>query len=235
MSRTPDHTDMPDSAPSPAAGVSETLYWRVRSDILLGVLAPGTRLKLETLRNDYAASVNTLREILSRLASEGLVISEGQRGFQVVPASLADLTDITGVRLMLECQAARLALQRGDLDWEARLVGAYHRLSRIEALVESDPDQYSSQLETYNRAFHIALVEGCASRWLSTFHGIMYDQSLRYRMLAFRVRNFPREQSRKEHQQILDLSLARDMEGLEKVLTAHITKGAELYAETDLG
>lgn len=214
--------------------VSDTLYARIRGDILFGVLKPGAKLKLEAMRADYEASVNTLRETLSRLASEGLVISEGQRGFQVVPATLADLTDITGVRLMLECQAARLSLARADLDWEARLVGAYHKLSRIEALVETDPERASAQLETCNRAFHMALVDGCGSRWLMTFHGIMYDQSLRYRMLAFKVRHFPREKSRQEHRQILDLALARDMTRLEQVLVEHITKGANLYGEADL-
>ena len=228
--------NLPFEAPSDdaSASVADTLYARIRSDILLGVLKPGAKLKLDVMRAEYAASVNTLRETLARLASEGLVVSEGQRGFQVVPASLADLTDITGVRLMLECQAARLALARADLEWESRLVAAYHKLSRIEALVEGDPERYSAQLETYNRAFHAALVEGCGSRWLTTFHGIMYDQSLRYRMLAFKVRDFPREQSRREHAEILELALARDFGRLEKVLTAHITKGTELYGEADL-
>ena len=224
----------PSAADASAASVADTLYARIRSDILLGALKPGTRLKLDQMRSEYAASVNTLRETLSRLASEGLVLSEGQRGFQVVPASLADLMDITSVRLMLECQAARMALEKADLEWEARLVAAYHKLSSIEAKVESDPARYSAQLETYNRAFHAALVDGCGSRWLATFHGIMYDQSLRYRMLAFKVRDFPREKSRAEHRQILDLALARDFAALETVLAAHITKGAELYGEADL-
>ena len=62
----------------------------------------------------------------------------------------------------------------------------------------------------------------------------MYDQSLRYRMLAFKVRDFPREQSRREHAQILALALARDFGPLEVVLTAHITKGTELYGKADL-
>jgi GntR family transcriptional regulator, carbon starvation induced regulator len=50
-------------------------------------------------------------------------------------------------------------------------------------------------------------------------------------MLAFRVKNFPREQSRREHKQILDAALARDVNTLEAVLGTHITKGSELYAE----
>ena len=60
---------------------------------------------------------------------------------------------------------------------------------------------------------------------------MMYDQSLRYRMLAFRVKDFPRDQSRREHKQILDAALARDVETLVAVLGTHITKGAEMYAE----
>ena len=35
----------------------------------------------------YGASVSTLREALNRLCSEGLVIAEGQRGFEVAPIS----------------------------------------------------------------------------------------------------------------------------------------------------
>jgi len=60
---------------------------------------------------------------------------------------------------------------------------------------------------------------------------MMYDQSLRYRMLAFRVKDFPRDQSCREHKQILDAALARDVDTLVAVLGTHITKGAEMYAE----
>ena len=95
----------------------------------------------------------------------------------------------------------------------------------------AQPTSTPTSLETYNREYHIALISGCNSRWLLHFHGMMYDQSLRYRMLAFRVKDFPREQSRREHKQILDAALARDVETLTKVLGTHITKGAELYSE----
>jgi GntR family carbon starvation induced transcriptional regulator len=214
--------------------VTEAVYGRLRTDILVGDWRPDDRLKLDRLRQRYAASVNTLREALSRLVSEGLVANEGQRGFTVVGASLADLQDITEMRALLECQAARRSIERADLDWESRVVGAYHKLSKIEELVDSDPKQYAPRLEVYNREFHNALISNCGSKWLLTFHGVMYDQSLRYRMLAFRVRDFPREQSKREHKEILAAALARDADRLVKLLSAHIGKGAGLYAESDL-
>ena len=211
--------------------LTEAIYGRIRNDILLGVLQPGDKLKLESLRQRYDASVNTLRETLSRLVSDGLVANEGQRGFMVVPASLADLRDITEMRKLLECHAVRLSIERADLDWESRVVAAYHKLSKIEAIIDSDPKRYSAQLELYNREFHGALIAACGSRWLLTFYAAMYDQSLRYRMLAFQVRDFPREQSRREHREILDAALARDADRLIPILSAHITKGIGLYGD----
>jgi GntR family transcriptional regulator, carbon starvation induced regulator len=211
--------------------ISEAVYSRLRTDILGGALQPGTKLKLDALRERYDVSINTLREMLTRLAADGLVEAEGQRGFTVVPATFSDLLDITEMRRLLECHAAALSIERADLEWESRLVAAYHKLSKAEELVMENPDKHADMLETYNREFHIALISGCNSRWLLHFHRMMYDQSLRYRMLAFRVKDFPREQSRREHKQILDAALARDVKAVVAVLATHITKGSELYAE----
>jgi GntR family carbon starvation induced transcriptional regulator len=221
----------PMDARTESSSVADIAYERLRTDILGGALPPGMKLKLEGLRARYDVSINTLRETLSRLAADGLVEAEGQRGFTVMPASLADLVDITETRRLLECHAARLSVERADLEWESRLVAAYHKLSRAEELVVRDAAKHADALEAYNREFHGVLISGCHSRWLLHLHRMMYDQSLRYRMLAFRVKDFPRDQSRREHKQILEAALGRDTGTLLAVLGTHITKGAEMYAE----
>jgi DNA-binding GntR family transcriptional regulator len=223
--------DAMDARTEPQTSVADLVYDRLRADILGGALQPGMKLKLEGLRGRYDVSINTLRETLSRLSADGLVEAEGQRGFTVMPASLADLIDITETRRLLECHAARLSVERADLEWESHLVAAYHKLSKAEELVVAQADKHANLLETYNREFHIALISGCNSRWLLHFHRMMYDQSLRYRMLAFRVKDFPRDQSRREHKQILEAALARDIDTLATVLGTHITKGSAMYAE----
>lgn len=223
----------PDEAEPRASTIAEAVHARIRADILSGALEPGMKLKLDALHERYDVSVNTLRETLSRLAADGLVEAEGQRGFNVIAVSLADLVDITKMRRMLECEAARLSIEHADLEWESRLVAAYHKLSTIEEKVEAEPSAYAAPLERYNREFHAALISGCRSRWLLHFHSMMYDQSLRYRMLAFRVKDFPREQSRREHRAILDAALSRNAELLVRTLGEHITKGSELYSEDD--
>ena len=81
--------------------VSEKAYRRIRTDIIFGKLAPAEKLKLDRLREDYGASVGTLRELLNRLASEGLVLAEGQRGFEVAPVSAENLRESAALRLLL--------------------------------------------------------------------------------------------------------------------------------------
>jgi GntR family carbon starvation induced transcriptional regulator len=210
------------------ATLTETLHERLRQDIILGALQPAAKLKLERLSKNYGVSVNTLRESLSRLAADGLVVAEGQKGFAVLPVSMEDLREITEMRQLLECHALRQSIANADLDWEARLVGAYHKLSKIEALVEAEPETYGDAWERYNQEFHEALIANCRSRWLKLFHKAMYDHSQRYRMLSLKTKPFPRSQSAQEHRQILDAAIARDAETAERVLARHILKGAEI-------
>src|SRR2546423_8150586 len=126
--------------------VSEKAYRQVRTDIIFGKLAPAEKLKLERLREDYGVSVGTLRELLSRLASEGLVVAEGQRGFEVAPVAAENLREIAALRLLLESHALTQSFLAGDMDWEGRVVSAYHKLSAIEKRLLSgdraDPEKW---------------------------------------------------------------------------------------------
>jgi DNA-binding GntR family transcriptional regulator len=218
-----------------AATLTESLHERIRQDIILGALPPASKLKLEKLSKSYGVSVNTLRESLSRLAADGMVVAEGQKGFAVLPVSIEDLREITEMRQLLECHALRRSIANADLDWEARLVGAYHKLSRIEALVEAEPDRYGETWERFNMEFHEALIANCESRWLKLFHRAMYDHSQRYRMLSLKTKPFPRAQSAREHREILDAALARDADVAERLLAGHILKGGELAGVDDGG
>ena len=211
-----------------AATLTEALHERIRQDIILGALQPASKLKLEKLSKSYGVSINTLRESLSRLAADGLVVAEGQKGFAVLPVSMEDLREITEMRQLLECHALHRSIANADLDWEAMVVGAYHKLSKVEARVEAEPELYGEAWERYNLEFHEALIANCRSRWLKLFHRAMYDHSQRYRMLSLQTKPFPRSQSAQEHHQLLEAAIARDADAAERVLAAHILKGAEM-------
>jgi len=217
-----------DSARRRARGapVVEAVYNRLHSDILCGNLEPDSRLPLDGISRDYGVGVNSLREALTRLTAEGLVVTGKQRGFVVEPVSIADLRDITEIRQFLECKALEQAIEAGDLDWEGRLVAAYHKLSKAEKKLDDDPQAYGLLWEERNREFHHELISACPSRWLLHFQGIMYRQSQRYRMLSLIPNTIPRDVSHREHQAILEATLERDAKKAARLLREHIVKFA---------
>src|SRR6187200_2646437 len=95
--------------------VGDRLYDRLRDDVLFTRLAPGQRLTLERMKDEYGASIGTLREVLNRLVSEGLVAAEGARGFEVASASFTNLREVASLRLLLECHALRESFETGDI------------------------------------------------------------------------------------------------------------------------
>ena len=72
--------------------VGDDGYRRIRSDIIFGRLQPDQKLRLEALKEHYGVSISTLREILNRLSSEGFVVAEARRGFEVAPVSATVVT-----------------------------------------------------------------------------------------------------------------------------------------------
>ncbi len=148
-----------DIVPSLAAQV----FARLREDIIDCRLHPGARLRLEELRERYGAGASPAREALMRLAAEGLVVLEQNRGFHVAPISPAHLDDLTANRIEIEALALRWAMERGGVAWEAEALGAFHRLSRHAKTDPAAPERISEVWKTEHRAFHRALVAGCGS------------------------------------------------------------------------
>jgi GntR family carbon starvation induced transcriptional regulator len=199
----------------------ERAYLGLRHDVISGKLAPGERLRVEHLKDQYEVGAGTLREALSLLVSDALVTSEGQRGFRVAPISLADLEDLTNTRVMLETEALRQSIRRGDAQWEAALVQSYERLSQTEMdLAESGSDLW----ERRNKAFHEALIAGFESAWSKYLLSILYRHAERYRNIAWHLtaaHNSGRDVHR-EHEEIFRAAIARQDARAALALEAHI-------------
>jgi len=210
-------------------GVADLTFRRIRGDIIAGTLPPGRKLKLDALKTQYGASVSTLREILNRLASENLVVAEGQRGFDVAPATAENLREVADLRLLLESHAIRLSLAAGDLDWEGRVVAAHHKLSVIEAQLLSGDMERTAQWVGYDFAFHNALISACGSRTLLDLHASVFDRFIRYHMLAASFRGAA---VMDDHKALFELAMQRDVEGIVGKLTGHIRSGVDHVLST---
>lgn len=197
----------------------ESAYHALRRDIIEGRLAPGAKLRVEHLKNDYGVGAGTLREALSLLISDALVVSQGQRGFRVAPVSLDDFADITRTRVMLECEALRQSMVVGDEAWEGELIVAFHRLSKAEERLGNTAGE--GEWEERNKIFHEVLIAACPSRWIKHFLSILYQQAGRYRHLSISLKPLPRN-VHAEHEALFNAVMARDAEKASAIMAEHI-------------
>lgn len=199
--------------------IGEATYRRVRADILYGRLAPGQKLTLERMRGAYGSAVSTLREIFNGLASEGLITAEGARGFEVASISPDNLREVAAMRQLLECDALRTSFEAGDVEWEGRVVAAYHKLATLEKRVAAGDRSNEEVLRRYDCEFHNALISACGSRLLLDMHAGIYDKYVRYLVLAAVFRGEPVAE---EHRKLLQVALERDWRSAQAITITHI-------------
>ncbi|SEA61735.1 GntR family transcriptional regulator [Rubrimonas cliftonensis] len=183
----------------------------LRRDIIGGVLAPGSRLRIEHLSRSYGVGATPLREALQRLSSEGLVLASDNRGFAVTPLRLDEFADLTIARIAIEREALRLSIRNGDGEWEAGLVAAAWRLARQDEALREDADAAMDAWERANVAFHQATVSACGSSWLLRVRSQLSVQAERYRRASVYLRRVSRNLAA-EHAAIAEAALDRDID-----------------------
>ncbi|MES2581814.1 MAG: FCD domain-containing protein [Pseudomonadota bacterium] len=211
---------------------AETACNLIRIEILDGQLLPGSKLNIKALESRLNVSLGAIREALSRLHAEGLVMAEAQRGYTVVPVSALDLQDLTKTRVDIDALCLREAMQHGDIEWESRIVGAAHRMERLQDLPAAVEGGRTTP--AWNQAhgdFHDALVSACPSAWLLRIRKLLYEQSERYRRLAVPLESTHRD-VRGEHRRLMDAVLGRDEASALKELHAHIHATADVILKS---
>lgn len=207
-----------------------SLYDQLRTDLLAGVLEPGSKLAIETLSAFYSTGQTPLREALNRLVADGLVERREQRGFAVAGISAADLAEITKTRCWLEEIALRESIAARSTAWEEALVLAHHRLAKTPRSLVVDRFEDNPEWEPLHRAFHRALIAGCGSRWLLGFCEQLADQHHRYRRLSA-PRAFAKRGVKTEHQQLLEAALAGRADDAVALLRAHFERTARVILD----
>lgn len=202
---------------------------RLHGDIVTCRLKPGAPLRFEPLKEAYGASFTTLREALTALTSEGLVISEGQRGFHVAPVSRADLIDLTEARVLIERRLIELAIAKGSEDWEVAATAALHRMTLAEQRI-GPKYALDAEWKLLHRQFHEALVSASGSRILLGIRAKLFARAERYRSLSSLYRRIRRDKAG-EHKTILDATLGRKTEKAVALIDRHIRITCEAVLE----
>lgn len=194
---------------------------QMKKSIICCELAPGEKLKVAELSKSYGLSSSPIREALNRLAQEGIVEANENKGFRVTELSLDDFREITRLRCLLESEALADAIAHGDDAWEANVLGAFHRLGLIEKKLGKVAVVLDDDWAQRHKAYHFALFSACPSPLLLRMIDSLFDRAERYRRFSALHRTGERRKG-DEHKQLMDAALARDSEKAVELLKRHI-------------
>lgn len=185
---------------------------QLRSDIISGELAPGTKLNEQALATRFGVSRGPIRDVILQLTKEGLLVTKSNVG-----ASVAEMLTPRLQRLMVDIRrriegyaAKQLKGQLSAEDFEA-----------LDYLLERFKDAFESgdftEVTKADIEFHKYLVEKAGGEELVN---LWYPVVLRMRMNYKRI-DTPRDGVR-EHQAIIDSLRQGDIKQATKALKANI-------------
>jgi DNA-binding GntR family transcriptional regulator len=197
----------------------------IRAMIVRGELLPGQKVHQRTLSEMLNVSRIPVREALSTLTAEGMLVHRPNTGYTVARFDRDDLSEIYTMRRLLETELLRTAvLEEVDLARLASLNDHIH-----EARVADDSEQFLDA----NRQFHFAIFETSPATLICSEVGRLWDMSEVYRTL-YVAEDGVRESVEKDHAHIIKLIKAGDNEALVAAHDEHRghTEGLILYRLT---
>ena len=197
---------------------AERVVHALRELILAGELSPGARLGEVELADRLGVSRTPVREALSRLAAEGIVEIQPNRGARVATWTVAELEGVFDLRSTIEPELTAYAVPAATPADVTELDDLAHRMLEVGC---PGPAQDLDALVPLNRAFHDRLVALADHPTLATalaaairppivlrnFHA--YDEASLRRSLA-------------HHVEIVAAIRAGDPVWARAVMTAHI-------------
>jgi DNA-binding GntR family transcriptional regulator len=212
--------------------VSQTAeaYEAIRTAIITWDLAPGEHVTEGNLAARTGFGRAPVRAALARLSHEQLVTAIPRRGYQVAPITFKYVTDVFGVRMVLEPAAARMVAARGDDAIVARLEALNERCRYV-------PDPYDAPaLRLANKAFHVEIARVTGNDRLTGITSAALDDLQRILYLPQVAQETDRVAATfEEHQRIVEAIRRRDPHQAEAAAIAHIELNKTMLIDLLIG
>jgi DNA-binding GntR family transcriptional regulator len=193
---------------------------RIKQAVVSGELRPGAKLSPSAVAVDLGVSHIPVREALTSLAASGYLEHKPRVGFFVRVLSPDDLADIYHWREILEHEAFTMAIPRltgDDIDEMRRLCGQMRKLTA--------PGQRREYLNL-NRQFHFIAFRRAGSDRLLRFLTYLWDAAAPYTFAGLA----DVDEAQHDHERIMDLFAARDLDGVIETMTRHRGLAVEAVA-----
>lgn len=185
-------------------------------EIAAGALSPGERLDEVRLTERFGVSRTPIREALSRLVAQGILIPGEKRGVRVAEYTREELAQVFEAMHEIEAACARVAAQRLTLLARAEIEGAQARC--VAAAAKGDRAAYLQANETLHQAIYSATGNPYLTQIASEF---------RRRTGPFRAKKFATAAdlvaSAHSHEELIALIFSKDSTAASDGMRAHMT------------
>jgi DNA-binding GntR family transcriptional regulator len=194
---------------------TDQIYATLKQGIVSGELPPGSPLDKLTLCAQFGVSRLTISLAVDRLAFDGLVVIEPQRGSYVSRIRLGDVKQWMLIRRALECEIAGQCADAFDTALIANVSRnlAYQRA----ALDHGDLDRFHE----FDVTFHALLVEGLALPRVAEVLDQLRTHVGRVRRMLLRPPGRPK-QTLREHEAIFSAIQRHKPAAAAKAMGAHL-------------
>lgn len=175
-----------------------------------------------------------MREVLIRLSFEMLAVKHPSRGFSVPSLTLAEIEDLTTVRIHNDTFALRMAIMRGGLEWESRIIATHHVLSRTPRRTADDPQHTNEDWARAHAAFHTSLIAGAGIPLLEELSRKLLVSTELYRRLSAPSDAATLRPISGEHTHILEAVLDRDATRATELLIQHYQRSLAVIVASSI-
>ena len=213
------------SSPAPRQTAHEFVRETLRTAILGGSLAGGTRLVQADIADMLQVSTTPVREALRDLSSEGLIRLDAHRGGVVHELSNEELVEIYDIRAIMEPAAMRRAVAKMTDE-------IVERVTRIHERIAADPE--SGEFVDLNRDFHLAIYDAAGFPRMAAILKGLLDASVMYVSAGHKAQPDLRHKAVADHANIIEAIVSRNEEAAAAAILEHINiPRTVLLAEDD--
>jgi DNA-binding GntR family transcriptional regulator len=205
--------------------LSQKVMFRLRQAIIDGELKLGAVIAEEMLARSFGVSRTPIREAMSLLQSQGLVVVRPQVGSFVFTPSAADISELCGFRTIIEPKAAELAYHHDRDSAVAAMKSAVAAMER--ALVAKDNVAYGRA----DTALHDAFFVHCGNHYLMESYQLVSGRVAALRTNLSSPIDIQTPASFDEHRTILRLFERGEFTTLGILMTSHIANSGRTYAQ----
>ncbi|GEO11883.1 GntR family transcriptional regulator [Segetibacter aerophilus] len=200
-------------------------FTEIRKKILSKQLTENTRLKEDEWAKKIGVSRMAVREALTRLLGEGLVILGEKGGYYVKPILASEVRDIRELREVMELGAIRLAGKKMDTE----------QFAVLEKICDDFTDMvqkgyYNGALEA-DMKFHETLVEFAENKKLLQVYRSSHIPLFHQKLANSQMGTDDYDLTNAEHRQIVKALKDKNLKLAEQTLIQHFSRGEKVILE----